>query len=138
MGDRLGRADIIGQTIDGVLAWSWTEAVGLDFVECGIALSNGVIFRLPCFADEVLERIEVPAGAVRAEDAVLQEFVYGAVVERLLRPTHDDNFVPGSIRLGLSTGKWLFHEPCAPEGTGAAGLGLLDRLDVEELVDYFR
>jgi hypothetical protein len=132
------RGDIIGRRLVRVVALSTCDG-GMDVCDCLIVLDSGLVFRLPAFSDEPFLPSEPPAGALPVQDPRLRD-VCGATIVGLLRPRLDDDFLPGSVVLALSTGKWITHEAAAPHGLGAAGLHILNEGDVwgPDLIDFWQ
>jgi hypothetical protein len=122
------RDDVIGHQLVKVLATSRCDG-SMDYCDCLLVLNTGLVFRIPAFADEPFVPATVPTAAKRVHDSRLDD-VCGSTVVGLLRPCAEDEFEPGTVYLGVSSGKWIKHEPAMPHGLGAAGIHVLNSPDV--------
>jgi hypothetical protein len=138
MSTKIQPDDIIGRRLVDVFTLTSGDG-GMDNCDCLLVLETGLVFRIPAFSDEPFVAAEMPMGAMAIQHSKL-DGVCGQTVVRLLRPRSDDEFWPGTVYLGLSSGKWLKHEPAMPQGLGAAGLHVLDSKDMvfTELMDFWQ
>jgi hypothetical protein len=134
---KIRREDVIGCQLVKILASSSCDG-GMDNCDCLLMLNTGLVFRIPAFPNEPFVSAETPPSALPVDDMRLND-VYGSTIVSLLRPRADDEFWPGTVYLGTSSGKWIKHEPAMPHGLGAAGLHILSSKDLnfDELIDFW-
>jgi hypothetical protein len=117
----ISKADIIGHTLDAVFGTYFLQDEWLDQVDTFFVLKSGTVFRLPGFADEAFESIQIPAHAKPIRHPNL-DVVLGREIAAVYRPRSDEDFFPGAVCLRMEDGHWVWTLPTHPHGTGAAGI----------------
>ena len=129
MMNEIQREDVVGQAIQ-MLFYTYERLDGwLDYTAIYFVLQNGVVFTPP-MPGHPWSREKLPWRRKRFD--VDDDPIVGRQIVGVYGEEDEEGTDPESCLFRLDDGRWIEVRSCAPHGTGATGLRVVDADSVDE------